>query len=277
VRERGNVRRRARWVQGSLLVCAFAFSAGALGSAARDRRIRLSKPAAVLPEPRDNGSLPWTWYYGQTPRQVEELVGTENRLVSIQVRNPSPLLLDVAIVRNTGTGHKEWWWVPGAGPELGGSQLGDYCEFREGRVVSLAPYVVDGTTYFAAVLIANTGTDHKGWWWYFDIPKANIDPLITQNKARLLDLRSYGKSGATVYAVVMIPNTGPDEQKWWWYAGVNAASVRASLKDNKALLASLQAADRAGTTFDVVMNAGVVNTMPSFQGVSWLWGTNDTD
>jgi hypothetical protein len=201
--------------------------------------VRLSGPAAVLPEPRDYGPLPFTWYYGQTPRQVQDLVGADNRLVTIQVERASPLLLDVAMVRNSGTAHKDWWWVPGAGEAVGGSQLGEYCAFREGRVVSLAPYVVDGTTYFAAVLVAN--------------------------------------NGSTAYAAVMIPNTGPDEQKWWWYTGVDAASVKASLKENKALLASLQSADRAGTTFDVIMNAGVVNTMPSFQAVSWVWGTGDTD
>jgi hypothetical protein len=239
--------------------------------------VRLSGPAAVLPEPRDYGPLPFTWYYGQTPRQVQDLVGADNRLVTIQVERASPLLLDVAMVRNSGTAHKDWWWVPGAGEAVGGSQLGEYCAFREGRVVSLAPYVVDGTTYFAAVLVANNGTDHKGWWWYFDIPKANVTSLLSQNKARLVDLRSYPKNGSTAYAAVMIPNTGPDEQKWWWYTGVDAASVKASLKENKALLASLQSADRAGTTFDVIMNAGVVNTMPSFQAVSWVWGTGDTD
>jgi hypothetical protein len=274
---RGKLRLKSPRPQGIVLACAFAFCTVNLGLAASRHSPRSSEAMASLPGPEANGTLPWSWYYAQTPRQVQDLVGTDNRLVSIQVKQASPLLLDVAIVSNTGTGHKNWWWVPNTGPDMTGAQLGEYSGFREGRTVSLAPYVIKGTTYFAAILINNTGSDYKTWWWYFDTPKSNINALLSQNNARLVDLRSYPKDGVTLYAFVMIPNTGADESAWWWYTALTPASTRANMKDNKAVLTSLQPTNATGATYDVVMNATGAGTMPAFQGVSWMWATNDTD
>jgi len=43
------------------------------------------------------------------------------------------------------------------------------------------------------------------------------------------------------------------------------------------VLTSLQPTNATGATYDVVMNASGAGTMPAFQGVSWMWATNDTD
>jgi hypothetical protein len=265
------------------VLSAFAFYAVPLGITVCGGRVPRSHDTvapvqqAALPEAQNNDPLVWTWYYGQTPQQVQDLLGVDNRLVSIQVQRASPLVLNVAMVRNTGSSRTTWWWVPGTGPDVTGPELGGYAGRHEGRVVSLAPYVVDGVTHFAAVLIGNTGPDDKGWWWYFDTPGASIGALVSQSGARLVDLRSYLKNEATVYAFVMIANTGADESESWWYAGANAAAIRTHLNDNKAVLSSVQPADVAGATFDVIMNARGTSTMPAFQGVSWMWATNDTD
>lgn len=158
-----------------------------------------------------------------------------------------------------------------------GAALSSFCSLHEGRVVSLDPYVISGTTYFAAVLVSNAGSDDKGWWWYFDQPSSSIGNLTAEHNARLVDLRSYMKDGVRLYAFVMIPNVHSDELSWWWYPGVSAAAVRASLNENKATLTSLRPADRAERTFDVVMAKTSTSTLPVFEGVSWIWGTDDTD
>jgi len=264
-----------------LLGCAFVLCSAAGGVSARGGRV--SRPAvasvepASLPEPLANGTVSVTWYFAQPPQQVKDLLGNDNRLVSIDVQQAAPLLLNVAMVRNTGVARKAWWWAPGVGPDMTGAELGGYCALHEGRIVSLDPYVINGTTYFAAVLIGNAGSDDKGWWWYFDQPSSSIDKLTSQHHARLVDLRSYVKDRATFYAFVMLPNAGGDESAWWWYAGASAAAVKTSLEENKAFLTSLRPADRAGTTFDVIMSASAASTMPASQNVSWIWGTIDTD
>ena len=62
-------------------------------------------------------------------------------------------------------------------------------------------------TYFAAIFIANTGADAKGWWWYFGQTPAQIGSLVQQHNARLIDLRQYQAGTGTTYAVVMVENT----------------------------------------------------------------------
>jgi hypothetical protein len=275
-------RESARRLLGVLLGSAFVLCTVALYVAARDGQARRSGGSAAVAEQaslpdQDYGHYVPSWYYAQSPAQVQALLGTDNRLVSIDVERASPLLLNVAMIRNSGVARKTWWWVPGTGPDMPGAELGGYCAFREGRIVNLDPYVMNGTTYFAAVLVSSAGSDDKGWWWYFDQSSSIIGKLTTEHNARLVDLRSYVKDRARLYAFVMIPNVGSDESAWWWYPGVSAAAVEASLKENKASLTSLRPADKAGRTFDAVMTASATSTLPVFEGVSWIWGTSDTD
>jgi hypothetical protein len=227
------------------------------------------------PVPRGEEATEWTWHYRQTPRQVGALVGSDERIVSIEIERASPLLLDVATVHNVGRLQKAWWWLPGPDGDLvGGEDLAGYAGRRSARIVSLAPYVVGGETRFAALLVAN-GNDGSGWWWYFDQSPDGVDAVLAKNEARPIDLRSYVKNGTRLYAVVMVPKR-PGE-KTWWYMNVPVDAVRSRLKENGAVLASLNTADPAAATFDVVMNAHGMTNMPDFQGVSWVWGTTETD
>jgi hypothetical protein len=273
---------RARGPLGALLGSAFVLCAAGMCVAARDARSHRSGENAVaaqqasLPD-QEYGHYAPAFYFAQSPAQVKNLLGTDNRLVSIDVQQVSPLLLNVAMLKSSGVARKTSWWVPGTGADLTGAELSSFCSLHEGRIVSLDPYVIGGTTYFAAVLVSNSGSDDKGWWWYFDQPSSSIGNLTSEHNARLVDLRSYMKDGVRLYAFVMIPNVRSDELAWWWYPGVSAAAVRTSLNDNKATLTSLRPADKAGRTFDVVMAATSTSTLPVFDGVSWIWGTSDTD
>jgi hypothetical protein len=192
----------------------------------------------------------WWWYYGVTPAQLSTLVSNNNaRIVSLQVEQASPLLFTVAMVSNTGTHAKAWWYYYG----VTGAQLSSFLSANNARLTNLDAYEVNGTTYFAAVMISNTGADAKGWWWYYGVTTAQIASLLSQNNARLVDFRSYVTGGVTRYAVVMIPNTGADARAWWWYYGVSGAQVGNLLSQNGAFLISIEPADASGSTFNVVM------------------------
>jgi len=109
-----------------------------------------STAQAALGEPVQAANIGWWWYYGQTPDQVASLLSTNNaRLVSLRVQSSSPLMLDVAMVQNTGTFAKTWWWYYG----LTAQQLADRATANDARIVNLEPYIVNGTTYFAAVML----------------------------------------------------------------------------------------------------------------------------
>ena len=71
----------------------------------------VSPARASLGEPLQTAPAGWWWYVGQTPTQVSSLISSKNaRLVSLRVESASPLLFDVALVHNTGTYNKAWWW-----------------------------------------------------------------------------------------------------------------------------------------------------------------------
>lgn len=192
----------------------------------------------------------WWWYYGQSPAQVSELVNnTGGRIVSLQVESSSPLIFTVALVHNSGTHAKTWWWYHGQT----GSQLSTLVSNLNARIVNLHPYVVNGTTYFAAVLLSNTGADAAGWWWYYGVTPAQISTALTNNNARLVDLNRYTVNGSTYYAAVMIQNSGTWGRAWWYYYGVSGNTVASLLGQNNAMLTNIEHAAGDGSTFDVVM------------------------
>ena len=244
--------------RGSILLAALAIMIVSFGM--------VSPARASLGEPLQEAPTGWWWYVGQTPAQVATLISSKNgRLVSLRVESASPLLFDVALVQNTGTYNKDWWWYYG----LTQQQLQDNCTANDARLISVEPYVVGGTTYFAAIMLHNVGADYSGWWWYYGLTPAQIQTHLIANKARLIDLRQYTSGTSTVYGVVMVPNTGANQSGWWWYYGLTPAQVQTYLTTNNAYLISIDPADSAGSTFNVVMNAA-----PS--GLGWWWYYGET-
>src|SRR5258708_36798059 len=91
-----------------------------------------------------------------------------------------------------------------------------------------------------------------GGGWYSAMRPSSLEGLLTEHDARLVDLRRYGK-GETVYGVLMVAKSSPGDSSWW-YAGLDATAVKAKLASNHATLTSVEPADRAGSSFDVVMS-----------------------
>jgi len=228
-----------------------------------------ASPAAFASDLPPNPPEAWWWYYGQSPAQVTTLLSNDNaRLMSIQVEQVSPLLLTVAMVKNSGAYAKQWWWYYGQTE----ADLTAKAKSLNARIVNLDAYEVNGNTLFAAIFISNTGSDAAGWWWYFGQTPAQITSLLTQNKARLLDLRQYSAGGATKYAVVMIQNSGAFASGWWWYYNVSAAQVSSYIQQNGAYLTSLQIANVSGPTFNVIMNK---TPTPGNHGWWWYYGEDE--
>ncbi len=215
---------------------------------------------AALGEPLQAGSTGWWWYYGQTPAQVSSLLTANNgRLVSLRVQSTNPLLLDVAMVQNTGSQAKTWWWYYG----LTAQQLGDQTTANDARIVSIEPYMSGGSLRFAAIMLHNVGADFSGWWWYYGLTPDQVKQKITENNARLIDLRRYDAGGSSAYSVVMVQNSGSNQSGWWWYYNITSDQVGSLLAQNNAYLISLDPNPR-GTTFNVIMNSN-----PG--GFRWWW------
>ena len=263
------------WVRPALVGLSVAALSFGIAVALRGNKpVDVKAPVATLaPEPRGENVVDWTWSYRMTPKQVVDLVGTTERIVAVEVERASPLLLDVATVHNAGRDAHPWWWLPGTDPEATGGDLGGYASRHSARITCLAPYVVGGETRFAAVFMENT-QEGAAWWWYYDQSRQGIDDVLAKNDARPIDVRSYRKGAETLYSVVMIPRRG---ERSWWYAASTKEVVKTRLKENGATLVSLHAAEPGGLTFDAIMNASAMGTMPEFLGVSWAWGTEDIE
>jgi CubicO group peptidase (beta-lactamase class C family) len=209
-------------------------------------------------EPLDTAPAAGSWAFEQSAANVTALLGTTNRLESIQVATVSPLTFTVSMVQNTGTYAKKWWWFPDLTPE----KLELYTTVLNARVISMDAYVIGGVTHFAAVMISNTSTDAKTWSWFFGT-LSDLSAFQQQKNARLVDFRQYANGPNTLYAAVMIANTDADFTPSWSYTGVSIGQINTLLSANDAFLVSVQPADTNGATFNVVMNR---NPAP---GIAW--------
>ena len=83
------------------------------------------------------------------------------------------------------------------------------------RVLSTNPLL------FSVTEVSNTGAYASGSWWYIGQSMAQVNSLLNTNGARLISAVRYG----SVYAVVMVPNTGANAKLWGWcdtdFAGIS--------------------------------------------------------
>jgi Bacterial tandem repeat domain 1 len=88
-----------------------------------------------------------------------------------------------AMIANTGADAKAWWWYYGQSP----AQLGNLANSNNARLTTLQSYTSNGQTYYAAIMISNSGADAKAWWWYYNVSPQAISGDIAANRSRLLD------------------------------------------------------------------------------------------
>jgi len=208
----------------------------------------------------DMGATTGGWFQNRTRAEVDALIGTTNRLVSLQMTQTSPPLFTGTMVANSGTHGRDWTWYYDLTPQ---SLQGILVPGRW-RSISLDAYIKDGTLHYATVVVRNSGVDDQGWWT-FSGDVAGVQTQLDQHDARLIDLRRVRGGSSNQVVALMVSNTGPHETNSWWYAGQTMAQVTANLTANNAYLVSLSPADASGSTFDVVMNQAPTS------GIGWGW------
>ena len=86
---------------------------------------------------------------------------------------------------------------------------------------------------FDIATVRNTGSYGSGWWWYYDRTSAQVDALLAENNARLIDVEPYITADGLRYAVVMKPNSGPDAvADSGWEPSVTFAELTDWIDDN---------------------------------------------
>jgi hypothetical protein len=203
-------------------------------------------------------ATPSWWYYGQTAAQVSALVSQHDaRLTQIRVMDPSVPTFAVTMVANSGDYASGWWWYYGQTA----AQVSSLLSHNSARLISLDPYFAGGQLLFAVVMVPNTGAQGRAWWWYYGQTAAQVGTLLTQNNARLTELRPYMDDGQRLFAVIMISNTGADNTGWEWWINASPSFIASHIKSDTMRVIAL-APDPLGG-LDVIM--------VSSEGETWYW------
>jgi CubicO group peptidase (beta-lactamase class C family) len=168
----------------------------------------------------------WWWYVGvDAPTLTQNLTNNNARLISLKAYDigGGNIRFAAVMISNTGADQKGWWWYYGQTP----AAIGSLTAANNARPTAIQSYSSNGQTLYSCIMISNTGSDNKGWWWYYNVSPQSIGDSITANSARLLDVTSAGNGNFNV-TMESCSNNCPG---WWWYYGLDAYSVLAEAQN----------------------------------------------
>src|SRR3954451_122791 len=151
------------------------------------------------------------------------------------------------------------WWTYG---NVSAATLGSLLSNNGARLTDLQVDSVSPLT-FSATMVRNTGSYSSGYWWYYGLTAAQVSSTLSANNARLISLAPYTTTGTnTLFAAVMVPNTGANAKGWAWYYNISPAQIGNFLSANTGRLIRMQSAVINGTRqYSVIMvsNTGTDN------------------
>ena len=214
------------------------------------------------PEQDSTRSVAWLWEHGLSSSAVtDHLVANIHRLVDLD-RWSRDSFSSVTVANSGPYARPSYWW-----PDL--DEAGVVTKINEvnGRLLDIAPFVVNGQTRFAISMIRNEGSAAKAWWWNYDRTQAQVEAEILQFDMRLIDLEVYEKGGQTLYAYVGIENVGIDLRVWWSWFELDIDSLVAEVNANQARLLDLEMRPDGKFAAVAVKN----------DGAAWWWGVGLTE
>jgi hypothetical protein len=90
----------------------------------------------------------------------------------------------------------------------------------------------------------NENSTPTGWWFYTGQTYAQVKNTVTKLHARIINIKTDVSSHT--YTVTYVRNTGSYAKQWWWYVGIDAATLAQRLTTNGGRLITLQAYDIGG-------------------------------
>ncbi len=116
-------------------------------------------------------------------------------------------------------------------------------------------------------------TTPTAWWIYSGQSVADVTNFVNANNARVVDLNIDAYTPTLRLTVTYVQNTGTYAKAWWWYVGVDEATLNAQVTANTGRLTVVKAYDIGGGAirFVAVM---VSNTGADYK--AWWWYYNQT-
>ena len=174
------------------------------------------------------------FYWGQTADDLTKILNPDKRFNKLRVEDPNVPTFAASMVQNTGVYGTTWWWYYGqTAGQVGRLLSGSGLPSQARRLISIDPYFTSGGLRFAVVMVPNTGAQERAWWWYYGQSAEQVRILLSQNNARLVELRPYNDNGQLVFAVIMISNTGEDGLRWEWWYGESIDFIKARIEKER--------------------------------------------
>jgi hypothetical protein len=193
-------------------------------------------PARAADDNANSTPTAWWIYTGQSFDDIANTIKAKNaRIVDITKDPGSGDSFTVSYVENTGAYAKKWWWYVG----VDGDAMTASLNKNNARLISMSAYDVGGGDIrFAVAMVANTGDDAKGWYYYYGQSFEDIQRITGNADVRLTRLQSYFSNGQTFYTAILTPNKGGDQKQGWWYANVSPQLIANAVHANHARVLS---------------------------------------
>jgi Beta-lactamase enzyme family/Bacterial tandem repeat domain 1 len=125
-----------------------------------------------------------------------------------------------------------WWWYYG----LTGNQVSNKLSENKARLIHVQPYVVNGATRFAVIMVNNTGDQAREWYWGYGTTASNIGNHLSNKGTRLTDLETYFEGANKRYAFISVKNSGGDTNAWSWWLNQSASGLADKLGTRNRLI-----------------------------------------
>jgi hypothetical protein len=203
----------------------------------------------------------WWSYTNVTEQFVTDRINEHDaRLTDVEVYDAAAGTYTVVMVRDSGAyAVPGWWWYP----SLTFAEVGQKINQHTARLIDIDPYVVNGQVRYAVVMVSNTGSAARSWWWSSGVTSTTVGDLLPANKPnvgdpvkRLVDLETHTVGGTKVYSAIYVANTGTDAKSWQWWLNQSAASVRQKMNDFGGRITNLERQADGTYNFIQVHNSG---------------------
>lgn len=152
----------------------------------------------------------WWWLVNVDQANLSTFLSANNaRIISLKVYNTgSGPRFWAVMISNTGADAKTWYWYYNQTPV----NITNLINSLNTRLVQIHSYQSSGQTYYAVVMISNTGADSSGWYWFYGQTPADISNFLNTHSAFLYDLDRDPTSGN--FNVIMLDRFISETDQW---------------------------------------------------------------